>query len=66
MLFLINNLVLGQQYMLPLPQGVGGTLATELYYHQVAGAGHKEPRTLQLGDILRWLWDWLWWLIKGR
>jgi hypothetical protein len=66
LLFLINNLVLGQHSMLPLPQGVSGSLAVELYHHQVAGAGHKQPHTLQLGDLLRWVWDWLWWLIKRR
>jgi hypothetical protein len=66
LLFLINNLLLGEHHPLPIPRGVPADIATSLYHHHVAGAGHKEPQTLELKDLWRWLWDWLWWLVKRR
>jgi hypothetical protein len=66
LLFLINNLLLGERHPLPIPSGVPADIATGLYHHHVAGAGHKEPKTLELKDFWRWLWDWLWWLVKLR
>jgi hypothetical protein len=66
LLFLINNLLLGERSALPLPSGVPAGIATDLYHHHVAGAGRKEPKTLELRDLWRWLWDWLWWLVKRR
>jgi hypothetical protein len=64
LLFLINHLLLGQRHALPIPRGVPAGIASDLYHHHVAGAGHKEPKTLELKDLLRWVWDWLWWLVR--
>lgn len=66
LLFLINHLLLGQRQPLPVPAGVPTDIATALYHHHVAGAGHKKPHvaTVTLGGMARWLRDWVWWLIK--
>jgi hypothetical protein len=66
LLFLIDNLLLGQRHPLPIPGGVPAGIATDLYHHHIAGAGHKQPKTLEVKDLLRWLWDWLWWLVRRR
>lgn len=66
LLWLINHLILGGQYLLPPPSGVPADIATDLYYHQTIGAGHNEPKVLELKDLWSWFWAWLWWLIKPR
>jgi hypothetical protein len=66
LLFLIDNLLLGEHHRLPIPGGVPAGIAADLYHYHVAGAGRKEPKTLELQDLWRWFWDWLWLLVKPR
>ena len=66
LLFLIDNLLLGVSRPLPLHPGVPAGIATDLYVHHVAGAGHKAPTVITLNDLWRWFWAWLWWLVKPR
>lgn len=62
LLFLIDHLLLGIDYPMPLPETMKAGIATELYYHNIIGAGRrKEPQTINLtiGGMLRWFGRWL-------
>lgn len=68
LLFLINRLLLGGHSPFPIAAHVPAGIATELHFHHVVGAGQRAeemPKEITLFGILRWLWQWLRWLIKS-
>ena len=68
LMFLIESLLLGGHSSLPLAAHVPAGIATELHLHHVVGAGHQEKEmSMELSILggLKWLWQWLLWLIKN-
>ena len=63
--FLIDNLLLGNRSMFPVPAGVPSGIATGLYHHHVAGVGPRARETTERMSALGWLWAWLKWLIRS-
>jgi hypothetical protein len=67
LIFLIDHLLLKESYPLPVPANLPAGIATELYHHQILGAGQRAeavPIHLTMRGMLGWLWRWLTWLIK--
>ncbi len=67
LMFLIDHLLLRENYPMPLPADLPAGIATELHYHHVLGAGQRAeagPLNLTMRGMLGWLWRWLIWLIK--
>lgn len=67
LLFLIDHLLLGERYPMPMPVHVPAGIATELHYHHVLGAGQRTeagPVNVTIRGTLGWLWRWLVWLVK--
>ena len=63
--FLIDNFLLGKVSMFPLPAGVPAGVAAGLHHHQVAGVGPRARQTRGRASVLRWVWAWLKWIVKG-
>jgi hypothetical protein len=69
LMFLIDSLLLGMRAPLPLPVNQPAGIATELHLHHAVGAGQKTAaRTVRLSlwGMVKWLWHWLFWMIKRR
>ncbi len=67
LMFLIDHLLLGAQYPLPMPTSVPAGIATELHHQHVLGAGQRaEPQTINvtMRGMLGWLWQWLRGLVR--
>jgi hypothetical protein len=65
--FLIDNLLLGNSSLFPVPPDVPTGIATGLYHHHVAGVGPTPPQTITITvrSSLSWLWAWLKWLVRS-
>jgi 8-oxo-dGTP diphosphatase len=67
LMFLIDHLLLGVNYPMPMSATVSAGIETELHYQHVLGAGQKaEPQTINITmrGMFGWLWQWLRWLVR--
>jgi hypothetical protein len=65
--FLIESLLLGERSPLPLSKDLPAGTASELHLSHIVGAGQRsraETQTLTPGDLLRWIWNWVRWLLR--
>lgn len=62
LLFLVEHLLLGANYPLPIPATVPAGIATELQHHHILGAGQRAEKdviNLSIKGMLGWLWSWV-------
>lgn len=71
LIFLIDHLLLGERFPLPMVANVPAGIATELHLQHVVGTERSTeqsteaaPKEITFSEILGWLWHWLLFLIR--